>query len=1751
MTREEFLKKYGSGSANTGNRTGERTGGRMSRQEFMAKYGSGNSTAQSSAGSHEELMATVAELTGGNTAAGESRESPPGEKEKLSAASRFNKTDVLRAANDTQGAMLNELFPQVVKQARQKAEADREERRQKKEEGVLYGYTPEEKAVIEGTAPQYTAAELLQAANDTSGAQYKELRRQAQIRGAETEAVRQFEQDRTDAELLDFYADPSVKLNDAQMQTAKRLVREFEAKYPKTRDYDPINGMDPQAGYQMAAMMRDPQYQSYIQLLNKTDAFEAGLTNFTEGTGAGQILNLLGRIGADDEDRAEMDEWKDARGAVRASGQAQHPIASTVGYMGGKMVEYLGGKIAMGALPGVGGALDWAGNAISKGLSGAGKVGAAAAQLLPGERIAGLMGDQILDVLFDTAPQVAEDVQQMQRQQREGLADGEKEITPGSIALGAAGNFGSNVLFNLLGEAGGIAKDAKGIPGAIQMSRARQAVASGAAPSADQLLEFNQGAARGGLEGSQEWLDTNMAQYKNGLAGGASVKNTAQVAEPDLYFEMGENGPVLRSRALDAEQELFNGIAEDLKITIQNHQSNLGHVDRQAVEEIAALDELALRNATEGKPALRFEDAVVSAEQIHQLTPIKQKELTSGIREALGDHVEVIDPGEKSIASLAKKIMRKVNQEGRADYDIFTPKDHTRTAVLLNSLEDVPNAVAALKQKFPGLTGEVFIDEPLNSSGYRGIHLTADLGDGIKGEIQISTPEAWAIKKQSDAIYDKWRNFDEFTLTDAQAAERAADYTKSMEMWEEYYNSFTPEVRRMASSSVMGLESSQVPNTPLKGTQAPSINSFTRNSESGYARSREVPSTMPYRVSTSTPPSDAVISGNSIPQIKEVNKAGSEPEIPKGMKERGYAKSIRTKTDLPGEVQQEFIDNPEIYKELANATTLAKAEAVMSQGLEAAQNSYRRMLSQNDPAAIPLGRLLADEMISAGNRDGAVEILREMSQRLTKSGQFSQAAAITLLKEDPMTALQYITRQLDDLNAEGAKKFKHKWKDFELTEAEVKAFGELQSGDREGIKELFEQVGARVRKEYPAGRLEKLVEASHIAMLLNPRTMVRNTLANVGMLPMQKVSQKISALGQNAYKMLDGNYKPTQALHIDPESRDVARQVFEQVRENIGSSAAGKWENTLLRGAADKEMFKVHGEKSLFEGSPILEQLFGGAKKGLNTLSAKTTGAELFDALSSEKSVAENLRQLTYGLLELGDEGFVRQNFVDRLASYLSAQGIKSLDDVPPEAIEIATAEALKATFKDDNWMTRLVSGIKKNTGIVGELAMPFTKTPANLTVRALDYSPVGIAKGITSWVKNGGNPSAYIDDIAKGLTGTGTILLGALLYKAGVMTGPLSDNKREAAFQRQQGQLPYAVKVGNDYYTYDWIQPAATGLVLGTTIASEIEKNGGFDAMSIAQAVKKTVAAFGDTLLEQSTLQNVRDILGGYGSPTENLINEAAEMPQRLIPAASGALARTLDPVQRQTFSNGNILDTLFDTAASKIPGLSQRLPAAYDTWGNEIRRSDSVGEAAAAQMLSPGQMGNAAVTPLDSYIQQLFEETGDESVFPRKADWSITVDALVNEETGETEKQNLKLTNDQYSDYQREMGAMSYDIAEQLIPLIKSSDAELSGDQQAYALDSAYSIANELAKAMLFKDTPNKETQGILEDAQALDGNASYESIANLLFAKAVVKDIHGDKYPNGKTIPGSAKRKKIDALVEAGFTREEAMKIYRELE
>lgn len=863
------------------------------------------------------------------------------------------------------------------------------------------------------------------------------------------------------------------------------------------------------------------------------------------------------------------------------------------------------------------------------------------------------------------------------------------------------------------------------------------------------------------------------------------------------------------------------------------------------------------------------------------------------------------------------------------------------------------------------------------------------------------------------------------------------------------------------------------------------------------------------------------------------------PEIPSGMKERGFAESLRTKSDLPTEVKQEFIDNPELYKSLSNETTVARAEEIFARGETEARNAFSDMLKTADPAAVPLGKMIADDLIAKGDRAGAVNVLRDMSAALTRSGQFSQAAVIALTKADPMTALQYIQRQVDTMNAAGAKKFGRKWNDFELADAEIDAFKNIDPGDTQAVETAMENVCKRISKEYPATVYEKLLELRRIGMLLNPRTMVRNTLANAAMMPVQGASGKVSALIQDITHRINPDFTPTQALHVSKESKTLASQVADNMRSVLsgdtkyyefqGQGAGAKGQNAL------NDLNQYARDKTIFKGeikSDWLSQLVDKTAYELNKVSQKTAQQDLFSGMTSEKGILENTRQLTYGLLELGDAGFVDKFFRDRLASYIEARGIKSVNDVPPEAITTALDEAMKATFKDDNALTEMLSSIKRSTnrvGGMGNFLLTFTKTPANIAMRIADYSPAGLISAAAKHVKGQTDAAQFIDDISKGLTGTGLMVLGAQLFKAGILTGPESDDKDEAAFMRTQGFKPNAVHVGDKYYTVDWAQPAASSLMMGAAIMAELEKNPDASFADASVAAGKTAL---NTWIEASPVKSIEDLFSSYEGLPGGVAELVQEIPGSFIPSTVGATARTVDPVQRQTYSKGDWLGTLFGGMQAKIPGASKSLPAAYDTWGRPITRQNSTGEAAFAQFVSPGTLGNANESPIDNVILELFQDTGNNKVFPRKAGWSVTVDG-----------ESKSLTNREYSDYQREMGQMSYNIAEYLVPKFDN----LTDEQKVSVLDNAYSMAKDVAENELFGADLSRTTEKRMEEASALDGT-QYANWAEILFAHAIIKDVTGDKVPGtDRTISGSAKKNKIAALVDAGYSQYQAMQLY----
>ena len=851
--------------------------------------------------------------------------------------------------------------------------------------------------------------------------------------------------------------------------------------------------------------------------------------------------------------------------------------------------------------------------------------------------------------------------------------------------------------------------------------------------------------------------------------------------------------------------------------------------------------------------------------------------------------------------------------------------------------------------------------------------------------------------------------------------------------------------------------------------------------------------------------------------LNQNNDSNYDAQVGDGnIRNRGYYDSV----DLPKDFKEQL--NEKTYRQLTNASTIKKANETLNStsDLWELKDKYTKLLNEQDASSVVIGYELTKRFIDEGRQDIAVDVLDDLSKSLSRAGQFTQAAYITALRNDPIAVLYAMNKEINKINEAGAKKFKD-WQDFKLTDEEVSALNNVAPGDTKAIQDITDSIYSRIAAEHPHTKWEKFYDLTKTFMLFNPRTHIRNIAANAISQPVRSATDRVKAALEIGYQLFDKNYGRTSSLVGGNKTTDkIANDIFENaVRSNLESNGGKYEESGLSRVQRESPLWKdnkVIGEQT----NKVTQEL---AKKTTNVLNAldRVTGGYLnektgivdsmkdFSENQVTGSTLENLRRFNYLLLgEIEDTPFVKQNFVNSLSNYLAAKNITSIDDVPQEAINLAYDEALKATFKDDNALSNTLSTLKKKMGKVGDVILPFTKTPANLAMRGFEYSPAGFVKTFNDFANTkkankgtmtNADISRFLGDLSKNITGSGMILLGYSLAKSGIITGGYSENENERNWQKLKGYQPNAFHIGNKYYTYDWAQPSSIPLIIGTAIyegMNKMEKEEASEYEALTQGAKSLGQGLinaSDAWFNLSPLQSVSNILGGgenasYGntSPATNILKTVAEYPQTLIPSVSGATARTNDTTIRNTYDSTSYANTYVNKMKSKIPGLSKTLPASYDVWGRERKRGTDE-DAFVSQFINPGTFGyyNDADSDVDNYIDGLYESIKgnenlkDTQVLPRQASNKVTING-----------EEKKLNNVEYSLRQKTLGEKQ----KELVRAFSKVAEGLTPEEQAKALDKIYSAANVDTNSKLYGIEPDMGKEAKEHFDKGADEYAKY---------------------------------------------------------
>lgn len=860
-----------------------------------------------------------------------------------------------------------------------------------------------------------------------------------------------------------------------------------------------------------------------------------------------------------------------------------------------------------------------------------------------------------------------------------------------------------------------------------------------------------------------------------------------------------------------------------------------------------------------------------------------------------------------------------------------------------------------------------------------------------------------------------------------------------------------------------------------------------------------------------------------------------------GDTERGFSKNLATDRARHPDIQEDFQLDPEKYFRLSNKKTLQKAQDIFSTGLDNARSTVEQALGRAQegrklaPEIVPLSKMVADALAAQGDMNGARRILAGVAAELTSAGQLGQAAKI-LRDADPKTTIESVERIVDNLNDALGGKNK-----IVVDKALIDEYD--RQTDNAGRADVLDQIYDSVASQIPSTPLDKFNALRYTNMLGNIKTQVRNVGGNLIMKGVRTGRVKVQAAIEALAQKRGMDFERTTSFTRDREIYKLAKEEFDAAQAEIMGEQKYSYNGKSVPAAIHnrRTIFKNNGTWGTDPHSPAYL-----LRKGTDFL----------------WKLPEGYRRLTNWAMEKGDIVFAKSAYADALSRYLKANGITveryKSGDVDYELLERAQAyavrEAQEATFRDSNAFSDMIASIgfrkadtlpKKvvNTALQGSL--PFRRTPANVTVRAVEYSPLGLidtaVKGISKARGNENITSAeVIRSMSKTLTGSGLFAVGAVLGAAGFLSGLGSSDEEEARLDEQSGRQDYAIYLPDWLtelvglpkgfnFTLDWASPASVPLFMGAELGTAWEGNG-FQWKDLWTALGSS----SNVLLNMSMLQGVDDQLSNISYSEQPLVDLVMNSLTNFITAGLtntllGQLERTIEDKRMTTYTDKNLelpTDWQYELgrASSRTPGWDYQQIPYIDAWGRE-ESNGSMLPRAFNQFLNPSYTSSNTETPVIRESRRLYELTGESGVVAERPEKEITVDG-----------EKIFLNAGQYVQYATIQGRTQNEILSEILD--SSAYQNLDTQKRVSVFEDAYKYADAVGKASVSSFKP----EGWVADL--MDSGLPPE---NYILFRAATVDIEGDKDENGKTIPGSKKKKVLNVIDQMNVSDEVKDKYY----
>lgn len=338
-------------------------------------------------------------------------------------------------------------------------------------------------------------------------------------------------------------------------------------------------------------------------------------------------------------------------------------------------------------------------------------------------------------------------------------------------------------------------------------------------------------------------------------------------------------------------------------------------------------------------------------------------------------------------------------------------------------------------------------------------------------------------------------------------------------------------------------------------------------------------------------------------------------------------------------------------------------------------------------------------------------------------------------------------------------------------------------------------------------------------------------------------------------------------------------------------------------------------------------------------------------------------------------------------AAAKAASDIEGLFANPPADLDQAAMEfAQKGTFTSE-----LPPALKNLQEVFNHPALkvvvPFFKTPANIGLQVIERTP--FAPLSSQWRDEVAKGGIYRDmALAKVTMGSAILATFGAAAAEGNITGrgPARKADREAAMR--DGWMPYSIKVGNEWVSYQGMEPLSALLAIAADYAEYAQNEP--DAGKVEQVFLGATYGLYEYLKEQPYLQGVAEVSRLIGSNQQGEV-DGKKIVDGLVKQFGGfviggspagayssliaAMERIGDPTNKDSRASPDLpmgvrgFVEAFNRYKSRLPYFNADLPDQLNLWGDPVKS----GQGKAYEMVLPTRVSPVQFSEVDEALLQL----------------------------------------------------------------------------------------------------------------------------------------------------------------------------------